>query len=92
MKKHLELTIYGKVQGVFFRAYTKKQADANNIFGWVKNNEDGSVSVVAEGEEINLKKFLNQCRQGSTASKVEAVEDIWNDNLNDFKSFDILLI
>jgi acylphosphatase len=71
MRKHFNITVAGRVQGVFFRASTKTSADHLNIKGFVKNQSDGSVYIEAEGEEKDLEQFLNWCSQGPKAAKVE---------------------
>lgn len=66
--------VRGKVQGVFFRASTKDQADQLGICGWVRNNYDGSVTIEAEGEELFVEKFVAWCHQGPSRAKVERVD------------------
>ncbi|SVC68607.1 uncharacterized protein METZ01_LOCUS321461 [marine metagenome] len=65
--------ITGKVQGVWFRAYSRDSALSLNIDGWVKNDPDGSVFGEAVGSEKNMKKFVNVLRKGSPNSRVEDV-------------------
>ena len=55
-KSRKHLFIKGRVQGVFFRATMQDVAHANNVTGWVKNNYDGSVETVLEGEIENIEK------------------------------------
>jgi acylphosphatase len=71
MKKHVTIRISGLVQGVFFRASTKEQADALNISGFVRNESDGSVYVEAEGDEKNLESFIAWCHHGPSRARVE---------------------
>ncbi len=73
--KAIHLTITGRVQGVFFRATTKDKADSLGILGWVKNCADGSVEIVAQGEEDALKEFVAWCHEGPGAAEVENVEE-----------------
>lgn len=73
MIKHLNIKIYGSVQGVFFRANAKEQADKLGITGLAQNLPDGSVYIEAEGEEKNLDKFINWCSKGPSMAKVEKV-------------------
>jgi len=86
--KHLNIKIYGLVQGVFFRANAKKQADKLNITGFARNEPDGSVYIEAEGEEHNLNKFLKWCNIGPSMANVEKVEAS-EDNLKNFKEFEM---
>lgn len=74
MKKRVTLRISGLVQGVFFRASTKERADSLNIHGLVRNEPDGSVYAEAEGEEENLRLFIEWCHQGPSRAKVQKCE------------------
>ncbi len=87
--KHLELKISGKVQGVFFRVSTKKKAQELGLFGWVKNETDGAVTAVAEGEKNKLEEFLNWCKIGPENAKVEKVDFGYSDDLERFKNFEL---
>ena len=66
--------ITGAVQGVFFRAEAKRIADELCIKGWVRNADEGSVEIHAEGSEEALKKLEQWCQQGPSAARVEKVE------------------
>lgn len=68
-----EIIVYGRVQGVGFRFYTYQTAVMNGINGWVKNNIDGTVKIVAQGKKSNMNKFINALRRGSHFSKVEDI-------------------
>lgn len=85
----LKILVYGKVQGVFFRAWTKKQAQKLSLSGWAKNLLDGSVEIFVEGNKENLEKFLFLCLQGSPSATVNhlIVQVVEKRNL---KSFEIL--
>lgn len=74
MRTHYTIRVYGKVQGVFFRASAQDKAEALGVLGWVKNEPDGSVLIKAEGPEDALQEFVSWCRQGPTYAKVEKVE------------------
>lgn len=87
--KRLHLLIYGAVQGVFFRDYVNKIANSLNLKGFVKNNPDGTVEVVAEGDEKALRALLDKCQQGSPSSKVEKIKDSWEDASDEFDSFEV---
>lgn len=67
---HVTIHVKGRVQGVFFRASTKHTADHLGIRGEVKNLPDGSVWIVAEGEESVVETFIAWCRQGPPFAKV----------------------
>ncbi|MEX2028489.1 MAG: acylphosphatase [Candidatus Curtissbacteria bacterium] len=86
----VDLKIYGKVQGVFFRQTAKIEADKLGLVGWVRNDFDGTVEVLAVGPKENLDDFIKWCQNGSTAAKVDKVEVEWRDSEEDFESFEIL--
>ena len=73
MKQHLDITVTGKVQGVFYRATAKTVADRLVIKGCVRNETDGNVFIAAEAEATDLEQFLTWCRQGPEAARVSAV-------------------
>jgi len=75
--KRLNLKIHGRVLGVFFRQTTETKARGLGLVGWVKNAPDGTVEVVAEGEEGALKKLLEFCEKGTEFSSVTKVEEKW---------------
>ncbi|MFA7681883.1 MAG: acylphosphatase [Candidatus Peribacteraceae bacterium] len=70
--KHLRIT--GHVQGVFFRANAQIKAQECGVGGWIKNCEDGTVEIVAEGPEAALETFVHWCWKGPPAAEVESVK------------------
>ena len=70
---HVRIKVTGQVQGVFFRKYTKQEADRLGIKGMVCNKPDGSVYIEAEGPEEKIKAFTDWCHKGSPSSRVEQV-------------------
>lgn len=70
---HYNIIVTGKVQGVFFRKYTKEEADRLQVRGLVRNEPDGSVYIEAEGEEDAVDTLIKWCWKGSPSSKVENV-------------------
>ncbi|MGB9824153.1 MAG: acylphosphatase [Candidatus Hydrothermia bacterium] len=71
--KRYYLRIYGIVQGVGFRYFTLRIARMLSISGWVRNMPDDSVEIEAEGDEENLKIFLEKVKEGPPAARVEKV-------------------
>ena len=67
---HVNIRVNGKVQGVFFRASTKNQADSLGLCGLVRNEPDGSVYIEAEGKEVQLQTFVSWCRKGPARARV----------------------
>lgn len=90
MQKRLECTVYGRVQLVMFRDFTTRKARKLGLVGTVKNNPDGTVSIVAEGDEGVLQKLLTLIHEGSVLSRVDRVEETWKNYLGEYKTFAIL--
>ena len=90
MQKRLECQIFGRVQLVMFRDFTKRNARTLGLVGRVTNNHDGSVSVIAEGDETNLQILLKLLRRGPVLAHVDRVNEVWMDYLGEYKNFDIL--
>jgi len=90
MKKRLELNIFGLVQGVFFRGFPAEQAHKLNLTGWVKNEPEGTLHVLAEGEEEDLKKLADSCRQGPPMAQVRDTEENWQEPTGEFTEFEII--
>ena len=82
--------MFGKVQRVWFREFVRKTADNLEIYGWVKNNSDESVSAEAEGTLEHLNQLINKIKIGSPLSKVKNVQVDWIQYENKYKSFKIL--
>lgn len=68
------MRVYGRVQGVYFRQETAEQARARGVSGWVRNNPDGSVEAVFEGDRRMVEEMVEWCRRGPAAAKVERLE------------------
>jgi len=81
--KELEATIYGKVQGVGFRAYTQKQAEKLELVGWVKNMADGTVRCVAQGEMEKLNTLAEKLKAGPYFAEVRDIDLQFSDKLQD---------
>lgn len=87
--KRLHAKIHGQVQGVYFRATTQRTANSLNVNGWVRNNPDGTVEVVAEGGENALKQLLQFLHEGSNSARVERVDESWQEATGAFEHFAI---
>lgn len=72
--KTISVRVTGKVQGVFYRRSTTEKATELGVRGWVKNEEDGSVSIVATGTDTQLDALLDWCHHGPERARVTAVE------------------
>ncbi len=83
---HKEAIIRGKVQGVFFRGSAREKAEELGVRGEVKNLPDGSVWLVAEGEEEAVNELIAWCYEGPLRAEVQEV--IVNDGeLNGYRDF-----
>jgi acylphosphatase len=74
---------------VGFRYYVHHAARRHYLKGWVKNLPDGRVETMAEGDEFELRNFVNEIKKGSRFSRVDEVEVEWLSFSNQFRSFDI---
>lgn len=70
MRKHYNITIKGRVQGVGFRYNARRQALALGLDGFVKNMPDGSVYIEVEGNPMSLDEFVDWCRSGPSGSRI----------------------
>lgn len=81
--------ISGNVQQVGFRDYVQRSADALLIVGWVRNKNDGTVELVAQGEPDVLKEFIEHLHEGSLHAEVEGVAVDWRTKSNGYDDFAI---
>jgi len=90
-KDYLELyaKVYGIVQGVGFRYFVYKNAKDLNVLGYVKNLEDGTVEVLAQGKEKDLQKLIEYLEKGPKLSKVEKLDLIFKKPLKFYYNFEI---
>lgn len=72
-KIHYNIVVKGRVQGVWFRKFTKERADHLNIYGFVQNEIEDIVSIEAEGTEEILSQFIDWLHKGSPLSRVREV-------------------
>ena len=70
----IEVKISGRVQGVWFRAWTREQAMSLGLKGWVRNCIDGSVEARFEGSDETVTEMLRRCHDGPDSALVERVE------------------
>ena len=85
--ERLDITVHGRVQGVAFRYHTQRQARKLGVTGWVRNNPDGSVHMVAEGSRAELKTFYAWVRHGPDHARVDRQEMTWDQGSGNFKDF-----
>jgi len=89
MKIRAHIIVSGRVQGVFFRQNTKRQAQTRGVFGWIQNTPDGNVEAVFEGEEAAVKEVVDYCRHGPSFAKVENIQIDYEDFKGEFSDFKI---
>ena len=69
------VTVTGRVQGVFFRAWAKEQADRLGVGGWVRNCADGSVEALVAGDRDAVEAMIERMRRGPPGAEVERLTD-----------------
>lgn len=82
-------TVRGRVQGVSYRYYTCRCAEHLGLVGWVRNENDGSVTVVAEGPEARLVELETFLKRGSPGARVEEVVCTWSTAERTFDRFEV---
>ena len=75
----VHLLIAGRVQGVYYRASAKTEADRLGVAGWVRNRADGSVELVAEGSLDAIEQLVAWCRRGPPMARVEQLEPVFSE-------------
>jgi acylphosphatase len=81
--------VRGRVQGVGFRWFVEKEASEIGVVGWVRNNNDGSVEVLATGTNEQLSALHRCLREGPRASRVDEVEVFDGNPVEGLKAFSI---
>jgi acylphosphatase len=87
--KRLSATVRGRVQGIGFRASAASEARRLCLTGWVRNQLDGSVEVLAEGADDATDSFLTWLRQGPSLAHVTGVDPEWLPATGDAVSFEV---
>jgi len=86
-KVRIDITVSGRVQGVAFRWYTQKMALSLGLTGWVRNQADGSVRIVAEGPRPDLETFCDWAARGPDHARVDRREFSWSEAAGNFDDF-----
>jgi len=87
--KRIHLIVHGKVQGVFYRDFVRKAAEKLGVKGFVRNLRNGTVEVVAEGEDDKLNTFIRECKRGSLLAFVKNAEIKEEPTTGEFEDFEI---
>jgi len=85
----LKATVYGRVQGVFFRAFVARHARDMGLAGYVRNLTEGAVEVWAEGERLQLERLSGFLREGPPGARVKEVVTSWSEYTGAFSDFRI---
>lgn len=78
-QKQALIKVTGRVQGVFYRAHAEEKARQLKLTGYAKNLPDGSVEILIQGSEEEIKKFINWCQDGSPSATVDRVKVQWGE-------------
>lgn len=87
MKIRAHVMITGRVQGVFFRAFTKQHADRLGVNGWMKNLPEGEVEAVFEGEEVSVRELVDYSKRGPSRALVRSAEVTYEPFRGEFAGF-----
>ena len=85
----LEAHVHGRVQGVGFRYFVLEEAARLRLTGWVANDRDGAVSLIAEGPRPVLDELLALLRNGPPAARVDRVDTVWSSATGEFTRFGV---
>jgi acylphosphatase len=76
--ERLHAVVRGSVQGVGFRYFIQRKAQQLGLRGWVRNNDDGTVELVAEGPRSELERLKMAAEEGPRMARVQRVEVKWS--------------
>ena len=85
----VRLIVEGRVQGVWFRESTRREAERLGIHGWVRNRREGTVEVVAEGPEDSVRKLVAWCHHGPPSARVTGLHETLEAFKGEFSGFDV---
>jgi len=83
------LIVRGRVQGVFFRHNTNREANRLGLTGWVRNLSSGNVEVVAEGERSVVEELISWCHRGPAMARVDDVAVTWETYTGEISGFNV---
>lgn len=89
--KEIHCIVHGNVQLVLFRDFIQRSARKIGVIGYVRNLENGTVEVVAQGSDDQLTKLIERLKQGSFLSRVEQVDVSWRNPTARFDAFNIVI-
>ncbi|MCW4014162.1 MAG: acylphosphatase [Candidatus Bathyarchaeota archaeon] len=83
------IIVEGRVQGVGYRANTRRMANQLKLKGWVRNLRDGRVEIIVEGEEEMVERLIQWCHRGPTSAYVSKVSSETSEAQRDFDRFSV---
>jgi len=86
---HLKALVRGRVQGVYYRAFTSRVAKSLGLKGFVKNIRSGDVEIEVEGDKDTLEELLRQLKIGPSEAIIENIDTLWSDYKGVYSSFDV---
>jgi acylphosphatase len=87
--ERLHAVVRGNVQGVGFRYFIQWKARQLGLRGWVRNNDDGTVELVAEGPRPELEQLMMAAEEGPRTARVQRVEVQWSSATGGLEPFDL---
>jgi len=87
--ERVHLLIWGRVQGVWYRASAQKEAQALGLVGWVRNRPDGAVELAAEGPSETLERLIAWCHKGPPLARVDGVRVERGEATGEFRGFEV---
>jgi acylphosphatase len=87
--ERLHAIVHGDVQGVGFRYFVQRKAQQLGLRGWVRNNDDGTVELVAEGSRQELEQLKRALEEGPRLARVRRVETRWSEGSGDLDRFEL---
>jgi acylphosphatase len=88
-QSRLHAVVHGRVQGVSFRYYTQRRASELDLVGFVRNQWDGTVEVVAEGQRPEVEELLAFLHVGPRAAFVTQIDVQWPTPTGQFDRFEV---
>ncbi len=87
--ERLHAIVRGDVQGVGFRYFVQRRAQQLGLTGWVRNNDDGTVELVAEGSRQDLEQLKRSLEEGPRLARVQRVETRWSEATGGLDRFEL---
>lgn len=84
------IRVSGRVQGVFFRQTTAREAELLGVTGWVRNLPDGDVEALIEGDSETVDRLIAWCHHGPPAARVDTVSVVWETATGEYSRFSVM--